>query len=243
LLAIARGRHRLVPISSRGLVAVALAAFIPTAAWHVHAQLARDLERYAVRHPIAMMSMAEWQWEGWRKLPVWRFDLQGEREQPLNVQWAGDLHSIRQDLLSRGWREPPALSAGTALAWLLPKPTLAQLPVLPQLHDGRYESLLLVGTGSTKTSYAERPILRLWSAVLRLQPGDTPVWIGTVALQRLERLPLVSFASSGGGYDQGLTALQSDLVNAKWRSMQRSRGEVEERTRWTGTVLVINTFR
>jgi membrane protein DedA with SNARE-associated domain/membrane-associated phospholipid phosphatase len=241
LLAIARGHHRLAPVSGWRLAAVALLVFTPAAAWHVHAELARDLARYAVRHPVAMMSTSEWQQKGWRKLPVWRFDLQGEREQPLNVQWAGDLHSIRQDLLSQGWREPPALSTRTALAWLLPNPTLAQLPVLPQLHDGQYESLLLVGNGSAETPHAQRAILRLWSAAVRLQPGDRPIWIGTVALLRLERLPLISFARSSDGYDQGLTALESDLISVKWKSVERLPSEVGEETHWSGTVLVIRT--
>jgi len=36
--------------------------------------------------------------------------------------------------------------------------------------------------------------------------------------------------------------LESDLANAKWKSVQRPPAEHEE-TRWGGTVLVINTER
>jgi undecaprenyl-diphosphatase len=189
------------------------------------------------------MRVPEWWQEGWQKLPAWRLDLQGEREQPLNVQWAGDLRSVRYQLMSRGWHQPPALSVRTGLGWLLPNPSLGQLPVLPQLHDGQYESLLLIDDGDGKTPPAEQRILRLWPTTLRLQPGDTPVWIGTVASLRIERLPLISFPRSSGGYDPAQTTLESILINVKWKPVQRPLRKQEEDIRWSGTVLLIDSGR
>ena len=243
LLAIVRGRRQPVPASSRGLVAVALLAFLGATGWHVHDRFAPDLERYAVRHLVMVMRASEWWHEGWRKLPVWRLDLEGEHEQPMNVQWAGDLRALRRYLLARGWYEPPTLSLRTAWAWLLPNPSLGQLPVPPQLHDGQYESLRLVDAGDGKTPPGERRILRLWPTTLRLQPGGTPVWIGTVASQRLERLPLIGFPRLIGGYDQALTTLESALTDVKWKPVQRPPWEHEEYVSWSGTVLLIDGGR
>ncbi|QQS54376.1 MAG: VTT domain-containing protein [Candidatus Competibacteraceae bacterium] len=160
LLAIARARRQpAAPVSIRGLATVTLLGFLGAAGWHIHNGMSQDLERYAVRHPVMVMPAPEWWREDGRSLPVWRRDLQGEREQPLNVRWAGDLGSVRQHLLSRGWHEPPALSASTALHWFLPKPALEQLPVLPQLHNGQYESLLLTQERPGETHPAEQWIL------------------------------------------------------------------------------------
>jgi len=241
LLAIARERRQPAPAAGRGLLVVALTAFVGAAGWHVHARFAPDLERYAVRHPVEAMRTTEWRREGWRKLPAWRLDLEGEREQPMNVQWAGDLRAVRRYLLAHGWREPVTLSARTALAWLLPNPSLGQLPIPPQLHDGQYESLLLIDAGAGKTKPAEQYVLRLWPTPLRLQPGDTPVWIGTVASQRLERLPLVSFPRLSGGYNQALTTLRSNLGDIRSSLVQRQPQNDEEGMRWSGRMLLINS--
>lgn len=241
LLAIARERRTpLAPVSIHGLATVALLGFLSAAGRHMHNSMSRDLERYAVRHPIMAMPAPEWWRENGRLLPVWQLDLQGEREQPLNVQWAGSLDVVRQQLQSRGWREPPALSAGTALHWFLPNPTLEQLPVLPQLHDGQYQSLLLTKERLGKMPSAEQWILRLWPTTLRLKPNDTPVWIGTVAEQRSARLPLIRFPRSSGDYDAALTALESTLSTMKWKSVRYPLQRNGDSARWSGTVLLID---
>jgi membrane protein DedA with SNARE-associated domain/membrane-associated phospholipid phosphatase len=240
LLAITRERRQSTPAASRGLVVVALVAFVAAAGWHAHARLEPDLERYAGRYPVVMIDATEWWQKGWRKLPAWRIDLQGEREQPMNVQWAGELVPLRQYLISRGWREPLTLNARTALTWLLPNPTLRQIPVLPQLHNGQYESLSLISAENGKSRPPEQYILRLWSTTLRLQPGDTPVWIGTVASQRLERLPLISFPRLNDGYDQAMAALQSILTGVRADVVQRPSEQDDEGVRWSGRLLLIN---
>ncbi len=241
LLAIARAQRQPAPVSIRGLAVVALLGFLGAAGWHVHNRVSRDLVRYAVRHPVMSMPALTWWQENWRKLPVWRLDLQGEHEQPLNVQWAGDLGSVRQHLLSRGWHEPTVLSPRTALRWFLPNPALAQLPVSPQLHDGQYESLILTADRHDRTHPAEQWILRLWPTTLRLQPNDIPVWMGTVTSQHRAHLPLISFPRSSGDYDSALTALEATLSPGRWKQVQRPSGKGEETARWTGTVLLVDS--
>ncbi len=241
LLAIARERRLPAPAAARGPLVAALAAFIGAAGWHVHARLGPDLQRYATRQPVAAMPTTAWWQAGWRSLPAWRIDLRGQREQPMNVQWVGELVPLRQNLLARGWREPVRLDARTALTWLLPNPTLGQLPVLPQLHNGLYDSLALIRAGGGKRGPAEQYILRLWPTTLRLQPGDIPLWIGTVATQRLERLPLISFPRLDDGYDQALTALRSAMTNVRSGVVQRPPQEDDQGARWSGRVLLIES--
>ena len=58
------------------------------------------------------------------------------------------------------------------------------LPLLPASHNGRGDALLMSRKSNADGS---REVLHLWPAPLRLQPGDTPVWQGTVATLTLER--------------------------------------------------------
>lgn len=245
VLAIARERHRRAPAQpeARGLATVAVLVFLGAGIWHVHIRLQPDLERYAVRHPVLEMSAQQWWERGWRKLPAYRLDLEGEQKQPLNVQWAGELPPLRKYLLSEGWREAPALTPRTALRWLLPNPSLDQLPLLPQLHDGQYESLLLVRTGEPATHPGNQIVLRLWPTNVKLQPGNAPVWVGTIDWQRIRHLPLVSFPRSAGGYDEAVWALRSMLKGARGRVVQRLARGGDEDMQWGSNVLLATSER
>lgn len=202
LLAIARQRHprRRLGFALAPAVAIVLSL---AGAWHVSTRLGNDLNRYAVREPVNDMSREAWWTDGWQELPAYRLDLEGEYEQLLNIQWADDLTEIRKTLVAHGWHAPVPLNLHTALRYLLPDPTLADLPLLPQLHDGRYESLLMVRESAIADG--KMLILHLWSTEIRLEPGQTPVWIGTLAWLGLERLPLLAFPVTIGDYDQAVT--------------------------------------
>ncbi|MDA8107982.1 MAG: VTT domain-containing protein, partial [Betaproteobacteria bacterium] len=204
VLAIARRRHSELPFRIPGLAAVALAAFVGAGLWHVYGNLEDDLQRYAVRSVAREMHASAWPRDGWRELPAFRRDLEGERRQPLNVQWAGDLALLRGRLLSAGWHAPLALTPRAALYWLQPGASLEQLPVPPQLNDGRAEALLLVRRAAPGMDPGTQLVLRLWPTSIRLEPGGTPLWVGTVSWQRLRRLPFLSFPRTDDHYDQAV---------------------------------------
>lgn len=239
VLAIARTHHSGSQRTNTGLPQLTLIVFLLSAAWHVNNRLAVDLERYAVHVPLRHMSEEQW-WEmDWRSLPAYRLDLEGEREQPLNFQWAGELDVLRQRLVSKGWHQPLELNPRTAMRWLLPTPSLDELPVVPQLHSGRYEALVLVHKGDPQTRPAQQLILRLWSSPVRLQGHDTPVWLGTAAWQRIERLPLVSFPRNANGYDGALSQVQNGLSSLQWKMVQRRPNDAKDSAHWGGETLLV----
>jgi len=242
ILAMAYTRHRSIRISGYGLPVLASLVFLVSASLHMQHQFDRDRSRYAVRHTTATLSFAQWQARGWQDLPTWRHDLRGERKQALNLQWAGELNRIRRQLLAHGWDAPLQLNAHTALAWLLPKPSLTQLPVLPRLHDGQYESLVLVHPAAHTAHPTEQFILRLWPTSLSLQPHATPVWLGTVTTQHLQHLPLISFLRQSDHYQAALAQLEATLpATSTWRSKRRVLHTNQNHTHWNGTVLLIDS--
>lgn len=244
LLGIAYRRHSRAPLPVTGLVGAAVLGLLAAGGWQVAYQYPRDLERYAQRHPVRVIEAAAWWRDGWRGLPALRIDLAGRPSEPLTVQWAGSLTDLKRDLRTAGWRAPPPLTAGTALRWLSSHPVLAKLPLLPQVHAGRHEALVMIhpesaapgGTGGRQIA------LRLWSADLRLEPGDIPVWVGTVAEQGLYRpLGLIAIPGTGGDFAAALYALErKGLHGLQWRVVRRGREVVATRARhWNGETLLI----
>ncbi|HHD56230.1 MAG TPA: hypothetical protein ENK89_00940, partial [Desulfobulbaceae bacterium] len=120
--------------------------------------------------------------QGWKQVPQYRIDLGGEKEQALNLQYAGRLEDLQARLEQKGWREPLALTPATSLHWLMKKPAVKDLPTLPQVNDGRNENLLLIhplpGSGTDFMA------LRFWPADVVLD-DSTPLRVGTLSTMRI----------------------------------------------------------
>jgi len=95
-----KGSAEVVPRRLLGLVTV-LVIFI-AGAWHVAQRHEKDLAFYAPQHVVKSVPLQKWIAVDWRKLPAWRIDLAGEREQPLTVQWAGTSEDMAKYLLAMG---------------------------------------------------------------------------------------------------------------------------------------------
>jgi len=208
LVAIARHRH-VHQILGTAFAPTMAAVVLAVGAWHVTRNLEPDLTRYAAREPSRKLEKVAWSADSWQKLPPYRLDLEGKKEQPLNLQWAGNLEAIRAELESTGWHEPVPLTLRTGLRWLAPEPSPTTLPLLPQLHDGRHDALSMVH--AARSADGLPLVLRLWSAHSHLEPGGAPLWLGTVAWLHIERLPLLRFPVAAGDYGRALAASRPSL--------------------------------
>lgn len=239
LLTLARRRRMQRDDVLHGLMPLILIVFLGAAAWHTSSRLAGDVERYAVRDPVEHTLAADWWAQAWREMPPYRLDLEGDEEQPLNLQVAGTRPAVRHALLAKGWTEPLALSAQTALRWLLPAPPLKDLPILPQPHNGRYESLRLVLRGRTGMVEGEQLVLRLWTTSVQLDPDRVPLWVGTVTRQRLRHLPLMRFPTTVAEYEQPLAVLAEMVVDLQSKRVFRPLARPVAGGKWSGDVLLI----
>lgn len=184
------------------------------------------------------MMAGDWWTSGWQRLPLRRIDLTGEIEEPLTIQWAGDLSAIRQDLLSKGWRLPATWALSNALGWLTAKTTPVELPVTPHLASGQLPSLTLVLQNRAAPNNT-RFVLRLWDADLDLMGGKlVPVWIGSVEQEQIERpLSLFSVVSTQADANTPPDILAQML--GPGRIAVRPDAEVD--TDWDGGVLLLRT--
>lgn len=186
-------RRQSVPVAP--LSVVALSALIAAALLQWNLSLEDDLRAY--RHELASGSMtpAQWRSGGFADLPARLHDIEGRNTQPLNIQWAGQLTDIRARLRKAGWQKTHPLTATNTLLWLSKKPDMLHLPLLPQVHDGQYEALLMMRIDESGQAW----VIRLWPshwwiAYDNQSPSDkndqfsdhnglpvgTPLWIGSL---------------------------------------------------------------
>jgi membrane protein DedA with SNARE-associated domain/membrane-associated phospholipid phosphatase len=173
-----------------GVVLVTLVSGLALRGW---LDEGRDLTRYTPARSVEILTREQWLAGGWRQLPDRREDLRRLHAQPLTLQLAGNPEDLKTALVPDGWRAAEVLHWGNALLLLSPSLPLGELPVIPQVHDGRHESLVLTQDASDGTRW----VLRLWPTRFRLTEGQ-PLWLGNITRQHKEViLDLIALPRTG----------------------------------------------
>ncbi len=232
LLGIGYRHHPAKPLSPRALAAVALTTLLLSGSWHSWQHHETTLSRYTITEEINYLVQSEWRQGQWQQLPAYRSDLRGTHAHPLNLQYAGHLAVLKMALKQQGWHSPPPLTGVSWLTWLNHETPLERLPVLPQVHDGHNESLLLV-----KVADGEKALLalRLWPSNHRLKPADTPLWIGNVSLLRPVTQSGVSAPRTQADFDLPLRQFLETPLPLRGQVTQRPR----QQEGWNGEVVLL----
>ena len=178
-LGLAYRRHTRIRDTSIGLAGAALGALAIAFALQSTFAQDTDFSRYRPEGQPISITGTDWRAATWRRLPQTRDDLRKTGSHPLTLQYAGPLDVLRTELAGRGWEPATSLDWRSALKLLSPSLPLEELPVVPQVHQGRHESLVLVKDAPA----GDRLVLRLWPTSYRLD-GKSPLWIGNVTRQR-----------------------------------------------------------
>lgn len=196
-LAIGYKRHRAERIIARHLLWPVLLVFVAAAAHSWQQRLDARVARYAPSQPQESMRLGEWWQGGYARLPAYRSDISGRLEQPLNLQWAGHLADIEATLREAGWVSPVPMTWANSLRWLTASTPISSLPILPQVHAGQHQSLIL----SQSIDADQQWVIRLWATHWNL--AGLPMWIGTVNRQQTQGLiRLLRYPSTLPEYDQ-----------------------------------------
>ena len=236
LIGIAYDRHPAPRLPVRRFLAVTVMVMVVAGSWQVQQQYRQDLEQYAQPVDTRTVTLAEWQAQYWRELPVYRIDIEGLNEQPMNIQWAGSLRYLEQTLAAQGWHPAPAIGASSLMNWLVSEPDIEHLPILPQVHDGQHHDLLMVN----RSDGAERlTVLRLWPANVEISDTGRPLWLGTVSYLYLDQsIPLITSLSTAREFDAPLIEISSILADRAATMMLKRAPPYAGDTGWNGQVLL-----
>jgi membrane protein DedA with SNARE-associated domain len=227
-LGVAYRRHLAPPIKLGGLILIPLLTLVGFGGWHVVDTHAQNLALYAPRHQVEQLSPAQWLTDGWRQQPAYRIDSRGFNTQPLSLQWAGTIETLRRHLEKRGWHTQPPLTLSSALQWLNPKANNQERPYPPRVHDGRPPALIM-------TLPEQNLVLHLWPSDTRL--GETPLWLGFVGRQHLIRLPLITLPSLSEEFNIPMQQFKPFVATLHWQVKHRD--ITERRKQWRGEVLLL----
>lgn len=206
LLGLAYNRHEQQPARWHGLGLAGLLLLGSGVALESTLHHERNLARYQPARHIQTIDPVHW-WRGDLTIPAFRDDLAQNREHPLNLQYAGDPETLKRYLEGTGWQPEPHTHWRDWLKLLAPDQTLQALPVLPQVHDGHHEALLLI----KPLPQDRRLVLRLWPSDFRFGDGS-PLWLGNVSEQQQVRLlDTLTYARTAPAFTHAQALLREDL--------------------------------
>ena len=173
-------------IGAAGLLIVACLALVLAGGTHIGRRHHADITTYAVKSIVPTLALSEWRSSAWQGLPARRTDLSGEIEEPLSIQWAGDIRQLSQTLETDGWVPAPTWNFTGITKWLGSKATPQELPVIPALNGGRLSGLTMIERSDSQNSADTRRILRFWPAAIDIVGQTTvPLWLGSIIEERL----------------------------------------------------------
>lgn len=208
LLGIAYHRHVEAERRKHMLIGAAftLGLLVSSYAWTSHEE---QLTTYQTPTETRTYPLLTWRQTVDQALPRFRNDIRAEQDHPLNVVLAGAPGCLLGRLQARGWRAAEMLDWPNLLRLLSPRTPATRLPVLPQVHDGEHEKLVL----RKDLQDGSRLLLRFWPTSIRLEPGGIPVFVGNVSRQRSETLMnLLVIPRTDPDFAQPFRQLLSDLA-------------------------------
>ena len=209
LLGIAYHRHTAVVTHWRTLALCSIMLLALTTGLQTWISHETDVAFYTPAPEKQSIQTSEWWSQGWQQQAAFRHDIRGKHNHPLHLQYAGTLEGLKQKLIQKGWQQANDLHWDDTLKLLSPSLSLQALPVLPQVHDGRHESLTMI----KPTTDDRRLVLRLWSSNTLLLPSQTTLWVGSVTLQHhTHTLTLLHYAETSVDFLTPMEALYADIT-------------------------------
>jgi undecaprenyl-diphosphatase len=157
----------------------------------------------------------------------------------MDIQWLGNATDLAEHLRARGWRTPRLADLSRFADLFNSKAKLGKLPVLPQVHRGETQQVLLVrDLEDTPRLLA----LRLWETGQHAANNpSTRLWAGTVTYLYVEdRLRLFRFLRTDVDFDSPLRRFAQDTLDLGQRWVQRPIvHHPAARFQWNGSVLLL----
>ncbi|GMR16616.1 MAG: bifunctional DedA family/phosphatase PAP2 family protein [Gammaproteobacteria bacterium] len=132
-----------------------------------------------------VMGADSWIESGWELLPVIRQGINANKNDLFNLQWLGTKKNISSQLSQMGFSTSRNSVTGFS-NWFLESVKINQLPVLPHIHQGEYETLRYYRYDKHNK---ELTVIRLWPSNYKLKQNNSlrPLWFGSINFMEIKR--------------------------------------------------------
>ncbi len=158
--------------------------------WQVNENTETELQAIHSVASYPKMNGQMWWEDYWADLPRERTPSLSPNLRRFNLQVGAPVAGVEQGLTDAGWERAPDSDWRWIIQALNPRPDRENLPLLGRAYLGRTEELLM------RKQLPDGRLLtfRLWDSGIRLQPGETPLYLAQLAEEKLiQRLGAFSY--------------------------------------------------
>ena len=229
-------RHIKHQYASHTLSVLVVLTLITSITVHLNLNFKRELKRYTPVTQTLTFDPKQWFDQGWRKRAAFRFDLRGHKDQPISLQYFGNLETLKAALIKNGWQASAKFKVSSLVHWIEKTPSLKRLPVLPQVNNGHHEKLLLV-----KQVNQQRFVIRFWRSNFVAANG-TRLYLGNTArLDLHQRFGVFSYPVTSNDFQTPLDFLEKHLSEFQVKTVTRNVKSTNADIKWNQTVLLIRS--
>lgn len=169
------------PLKLFSIILVTLISLSLSYGYAYYSRLDKMKKHYALQDwPTHIVSVKDWwqlQMTG-THLPQFRINRFGLHSERFSIQWAGDIQSIKSELLKNNWKEVPPRDWISILHRITGIESTEELPLVSALHLDKQPVLVLIKhlNGSKKLI-----ALRLWDSNIVI-PALGKLWVGSVEI-------------------------------------------------------------
>lgn len=138
----------------------------------------KEVNQYIPYWPVETTNIATWWQHQSDYQPLYRTSHFGKPIQPINIEWAGSLTMIKDQLQSQGWQSQAGFDLALALKHFSFHKDKQLLPLLPRLYQDRAPVLTL-----TLNQGNNILVVRLWNAYTYFTDSELPLWYGIADYQ------------------------------------------------------------
>lgn len=167
------------PVPVKGLLGVTFVALVISFSYYSHKHFAELQVNHTLQSwPVVEISADQW-WEKNNDIPSFRSSLFGFPSQRINLEWAGNLDSIRRTLQQEGWGKPPARDWISTLHRLADIRSTQYLPLISPQYLDKKPTLVITRLQDNANQLL---VIRLWESNRLFKNTNTPLWVGYVGV-------------------------------------------------------------
>ena len=139
-----------------------------------------------------------WLESGWSLLPLSRESFHNNENNRFNLQWSGTKENITVKLEKYGFIQSIHFK-NLIPNWFIQDVAINELPLLPHIHNGEYESVRFYQFNKKRQSLT---VIRLWQShyQLRQDSPEQPLWFGSIStMETKSRLGLKYLVTKNEG--------------------------------------------
>lgn len=129
--------------------------------------------------PTKETDLQSWNQQNETYLPEQRVSLFGFPSQAINIEWIGDLSSIKKTLMKHDWQDPLQRDWLDILFRVSGIQSAEHLPLISPQYLDKKPALVLVRSLKEEKKLL---VLRLWQSNIILKSSKEPLWVGVVGL-------------------------------------------------------------